>query len=95
MSSITSNVKRLYVNACSILNKWHYLCTNVRVLEPDTIGITETRLNDKVNDAEVVIEGYDLFRSEFPEQMWCKTEFDKNNHMLVGVCYKTATEQVW
>jgi len=33
-------------------------------LEPDIIGITETWLNDKVNGAEVVIEGYDLFRCD-------------------------------
>ena len=31
----------------------------------------------------------------FPEQVWCKTCVDSGYDLLIGVCYRTPTEQVF
>jgi len=56
----------LYVNSCSILNKLDVLSANVRVLDPDIIGIMESWMDETISDAEVLIDGYDLFRCDRP-----------------------------
>jgi len=41
------------------------LTANVRVLDPDIIGITESWMNETTSDAEFFKEGYDLFRCDW------------------------------
>ena len=31
----------------------------------------------------------------FPEQVWCKLRYNGQHELLVGVCYRTATENVY
>jgi len=99
------------------------LSANVRVLDPDIIGITESWMDETISDAEMFMEGYDLFRCDrpvkmrgegvllcvkkelqavkvdvirdFPEQVWCKICVDSGYDLLIGVCYRTPTEQVF
>ena len=42
------------------------LSANVRALDPDIIGITESWMDETISDAEVSMEGYDLFRCDRP-----------------------------
>jgi len=52
-------LKCTYVNARSIVNKMDYLKAEVKVFDPDIIGITERWTDDKISDAEIQIEGFD------------------------------------
>jgi ribonuclease P/MRP protein subunit RPP40 len=56
----------MYVNTCSVMNKFDYLCATVSSLHPDIIGIAESWASDKVMDAELMIAGYDMFRCDRP-----------------------------
>jgi len=31
----------------------------------------------------------------FPEQVWCKLRYNGQHELLVGVCYRTLTENVY
>jgi len=44
------------------------LSANVRVLDPDIIGIMKSWM-ETISDAEVFMEGYDLFRCDRPIKM--------------------------
>ena len=33
--------------------------------------------------------------NDFPEQVWCKLRYNGHHDILVGVCYKTSTENVY
>lgn len=33
--------------------------------------------------------------NEFPEQVWCKLKYDGNRELLIGVCYRTPSENVY
>jgi len=55
-------LKCIYVNARSIINKIDYLRAELKVFDPDIIGITESWTDDKVSDAEIQIEGFEVFR---------------------------------
>ena len=61
-----NNVKCVYFNARSIVNKQNELELHVRDEDLDIIGrpITETWLNDKISDEELSIKGYTLFRND-------------------------------
>jgi len=80
-------------------------------------------MDKTTNDAEVFMEGYDLFRchrpikmrggvvllyvkkelqavkvemiGDCPEQVWCKIHVGSGYDLLIGVCYRTPTEQVF
>jgi len=54
----------LYVNSCSILNKVDVLSANVRVLDPNIIGIMESWMDETISDVDVFMEGYDFFRCD-------------------------------
>ena len=41
-----------------------YLKAEVKVFDPDIIGITESWTDDKVSDAEIQIEGCEMFRRD-------------------------------
>jgi len=45
------------------------LSANVRVLDPDKIGIMESWMDETISDAEVFMEGYDLFSCDWPIKM--------------------------
>ena len=38
-----------------------YLRAEVKVFDPDIIGITESWTNDKISDAEIQLEGFEVF----------------------------------
>ena len=52
------------LNARSIINKIDILQATVYDIQPDIIGITETWANDSILDAELQLEGYQLFRCD-------------------------------
>jgi len=60
--SLDLGLKCIYVNARSIINKIDYLRAELKVFDPDIIGITESWTDDKVSDAEIQIEGFEVFR---------------------------------
>jgi len=93
-----------------------------KMFDPDIIGITESWTDDKISDAEIQIEGFEVFRQDrligkgggvllyirdslvtsaikldnvFPEHVWCKLRYNGQNELLVGVCYRTPTENVY
>ena len=45
------------------------MSANVRVIDPDIKGIPESQMDAKKSDAEVSMEGYDLFRCGQPIKM--------------------------
>ena len=46
------------------MNKLQWLEITMEALDPDVIGITESWCNDRVLEAELAMDGYDLFRSD-------------------------------
>ena len=48
---------RIYVNARNIINKMDYLKAEVKVFDPDIIGITESWTDDKISDAQMQMRG--------------------------------------
>jgi len=54
----------MYTNACSVINKFIVLEAMVCNYEPDVIGITESWTHYGINDSEISLKGYDLFRSD-------------------------------
>ena len=57
-------LKTLYSNARSIVNKMAELEILVQDCEPDIIGISETWAHDSINDAELALEGYRIYRED-------------------------------
>jgi len=39
-----------------------YLIADIKVFNPDVIGVTESWTDDKISDAEIQIDGFVLFR---------------------------------
>src|SRR3989441_2022907 len=62
--SLCKNVKCIYFNARSIVNKQAELKLLITEEDLDIIGITETWLNDKISDEELNIRGYTLIRND-------------------------------
>jgi len=54
----------MYTNACSIINKFVPFKAMVCNYEPDVIGIAESWAHDGINDSEIALKGYDLFRCD-------------------------------
>jgi len=52
------------VNARSIINKIDYMRAEVKVLEPDIIGVTESWADERIADEEIAIDGYEMFRRD-------------------------------
>jgi len=98
------------------------LKAKVKVFDPVIIGITESRTDDKISDAEIQIKGFEVFRQDrligkgagvllcirdslvasaikldyvFPEQVWCRLRYNGQHELLVDVCYRTPTENVY
>jgi hypothetical protein len=53
-----------YTNIQSILNKMDELIIHIDDFKPDVIVLTETWLNPDIQNAEISITGYDIFRSD-------------------------------
>jgi len=62
--SCGSGLKCMYVNARSVINKIEELCTEVQVIDPDIIAISESWANDSIGDSELNLVGYTLFRKD-------------------------------
>ena len=58
------NLKCIHMNARSICNKYSELELCVQLENPDIIGITETWLNNKISDNELIFDGYTIFRRD-------------------------------
>ena len=54
------------MNARSIRNKIDNLRAEVRVLDPDIIGITESWADERISNEEIGLDGYELFRCDRP-----------------------------
>jgi len=54
----------MYANACSIINKFVAFEAMVCNYEPDVIGIAESWAHNGINDSEIALKGYDLFRCD-------------------------------
>ena len=75
-------------NSCSILNKMDVLSANVRVLYPGIIRITESWMNETINDAEVFMEGYDFFRCDRPVKVRGGGVFTRDSiYAIARICY--------
>lgn len=62
---ITANkIKCMYANARSLVNKREELELSVEQNSYDIIGFTETWLNEYINDAEIELQGYKIFRKD-------------------------------
>jgi ribonucleases P/MRP protein subunit RPP40 len=59
-----SELKCIYFNARSIINKLSELELLINSEQPDIIGITETWANENISDDELSFEGYSLFRKD-------------------------------
>ena len=59
-----AEIKCLYINARSIMNKLNEFGVTVEELGPDVIGVTESWVTDQVLDSELAIGGYVLFRAD-------------------------------
>ena len=56
----------MYANAFSIISKYDHLVSTVNIINPDIIGITESWAAGHISDAELQLDGYDLFRCDRP-----------------------------
>ncbi len=59
-----ANRKILMLNACSLMNKIGELITIVQTYKPHIVAITEAWLHDQINDAEIAINDYHIFRKD-------------------------------
>jgi hypothetical protein len=63
-NNVDKKLKCFYCNARSIVNKQEELELYIHEEEPDIVGITETWTVENVEDAEISIEGYTMFRRD-------------------------------
>ena len=61
-----ANLSCLYFNAQSIIGKLESLHASVTLFKPDVIGVTESCANSGIDDSELRLPGYDLFRCDRP-----------------------------
>jgi len=59
-----SYLRCLYTNANSIVNKMSELRDRVNNGAYDIVGITETWASESINDAELTIDGYNMYRKD-------------------------------
>ena len=62
----TESANCIFINARSIANKLNEFFALVVSHGPDILGVVESWLDSNVSDAELSIEGYDLFRCDRP-----------------------------
>ena len=56
----------LYMNARSLMNKLDEFVANVHAFNPDVVGVTESWANDDIDDIELSVDGYTMFRKDRP-----------------------------
>ena len=59
-----TSLRFLSLNARSVMNKLDLLQATVLDLNPDVIGVTESWANENISDAELKLNGYELFRCD-------------------------------
>ena len=64
MSKPPSMMKLFYTNAGSFLNKIDELRISVAIYDPDIICIVETHLNSSIDNNEINIDSYNIFRHD-------------------------------
>ena len=90
-------LKCLYSNANSVVGKMHEL--RERVEGRDIIGIAETWATDNVNDAELSIEGYTLYRHDRKEGkgggliMYIKKSIESS--LCTDLMHEEFNESLW
>ena len=57
-------LKVIYWNIRSIYNKINSIRCEITEIQPDILNISETWLNDNINDNEINIAGYNLLRHD-------------------------------
>ncbi|BHF78051.1 hypothetical protein SprV_0602116100 [Sparganum proliferum] len=63
-SSVSRKLKFLYTNVQSLLSKFEELKIHLCDLSPDVISLTETWLTQHVDDRELALPGYQMFRRD-------------------------------
>ncbi len=63
-SEVDASLMILMQNACSLMNKIDELITIVETYKPHIVTITETWLHDQINDAEIAINDFHIFRKD-------------------------------
>jgi len=54
----------LYCNARSLNNKFDFLAATAELYDPHVIGVSESWLQEHINNAEISLCGYELFRND-------------------------------
>jgi len=67
-----SSLKCMYTNACSVVGKMDEVRYIAQKAELSIIGICETWANESINDAELNIDGYTLFRKDRMSESRCR-----------------------
>ncbi len=63
-SEVDASLTTLLLNACSLMNKIYELITIVQSYKPLIVTITEIWPHDQINDAEIAIDDYHIFRND-------------------------------
>ncbi len=63
-SEVDTSLTTLLLNACSLMNKIYELITIVQPYKPLIVTITEICPHDQINDAEIAIDDYHIFRKD-------------------------------
>ncbi len=63
-SEVDASLTILMLNAYSLMNKIDEFITIVQTYTPHIVAITETWLHDQINDAEIAINDYHIFRKD-------------------------------
>jgi len=88
----------VYLNARSLINKFHEFEAWITAIDPDIVGVTETWANSSIFDSELMIKGYDVFRKDRPVDregggvlLYAKS----NLHAVEFVPDSNFPEQIW
>ena len=63
---VKKQLKFLYLNARSLINKFDEFVATIQALNADVVGVTENWANDNIFNYEISVEGYKLFRHDRP-----------------------------
>ena len=71
-----------YTNAGSLLNKLDELKMSISLYNPDIICICETHFSQEIDECEVALEGYCIFRADRGFKTKGKTELLTGTYLL-------------
>lgn len=63
-STFSGQLKFLYCNARSLNNKFDFLAATAELYDPHFIGVSESWLQEHIDNAEITLRGYELFRND-------------------------------